>query len=92
MGRKLDLEQLKATLEQTDDDRVYFRVGKFDVRIKHEDEGIVIDVFPWDEEGFYTGDSLGSTYVFDAEADEAMEPDPDAKWDAENGQGPTATK
>lgn len=80
MGRKLDIEQVRSTLEQTDEDRVYFRAGKFDIRVVHTDEGVVVDVYPWAEADGpgYTGDSLASTYAFDNEADEALNGDPDA--------------
>lgn len=75
---KLDLDVLKATLEQTDEDRVYFRVDKFDIRVVRTDEGVVVDIYPWDEVGTYAGGAIASTYCFDTEADEAMGVDPDA--------------
>lgn len=80
MGRKLDIEQVRSTLEQTDEDRVYFRVGKFDIKVVHTDEGIVLDVFPWVEKdgASYTGECLASTYAFDSDADEVLGIDPDA--------------
>jgi len=57
-------------IEFVDTDRVYIRVCQnFDVRIVKTDEGIVIDVFPWDKDS----DSLGSTYVFDNEVIDVLE-------------------
>jgi hypothetical protein len=73
MGRPIDLTVSK--LEQTDDDRVYMKVGKFDIRIVHTDEGVVVDIFPWDSDGSYTGDCLATTFAFDSDADEAIFPD-----------------
>lgn len=81
------------TTSFTPDDhtRLNVQVGKFDVLLNHTHEGIIVDVWPRDPHGIYNGDSLATCAVQNDDADEAMEPDPDAKWDAENGQGPTET-
>lgn len=78
----------KVTPNRDDPNRLNVQVGKFDVLLNHTDEGIIVDVWPNDPAGLYNGDSLGTVAVQNDDADEAMEPDPDAKWDAENGQGP----
>lgn len=69
MGRPIDIEKVRNTLEQTDEDRIYLGVGKFDIRIVHTDEGIVVDIFPYDE-GVALGDPIATTYAFDSDADE----------------------
>lgn len=69
MGRRINLENIKGSMEQTDEDRIYLGVGKFDIRIVHTDEGIVVDIFPY-EEGVTQGDPIATTYAFDSEVDE----------------------
>lgn len=67
MGRKIDMNEFLASIEQTDEDRVYMRVGMFDVRLVHTDEGIVVDVYPF-AEFVRTGEPIATTYAYDADA------------------------
>lgn len=54
------------TVERTDDDRIYIGVNQlFDVRLNKTYEGVVVDIFPWEDKD--AGESLGSTYAFDHE-------------------------
>ena len=60
----LDIE----SIEYCDNDRAYIRVNEhFDVRFVKTDEGLVIDVFAV-EGDLSGGDSLATTYAYDAEA------------------------
>ena len=68
MGRPFKLEDTK--IEQPDDDRLWIRIGKFDVRLVHTDEGIVVDIYPFGDD--YAGEPIATTYAFDVDADEAL--------------------
>lgn len=45
---------------------LWLRVENFDLLIKRTDEGIVVDVFAFKENGDY-GEALSSTYAYDGE-------------------------
>lgn len=49
---------------------VWIEVGKFAVRIKHEHEGVVVDVYQNGHED--EGDSLTSCYVFNNDVEEEV--------------------
>lgn len=44
---------------------IHMRVENFDLHIKRTDEGIVVDIYDFQDE--LNGESLGSTYAFDSE-------------------------
>ena len=44
MSRDIDCDHFMRYLE-IEDNYVYIRIGVFDVKIKHESEGIVVDVY-----------------------------------------------
>lgn len=55
-------------LERPGDDRLEFGVNElFDVVLRKVDEGLVVDIFPWDPK-YGCHELLGSTYAFDHEA------------------------
>jgi hypothetical protein len=72
-GPLLDYDEAIARSEQTDMDRMYLKVGPFDVKLAKTDEGLVVDVYPWKEEG--SDIVLASTYAFDSDAEAACEDD-----------------
>lgn len=68
-GRPIELLDLNA--EQPEPHTLEMLIGKFDVRIHHTDEGIVVDL--WDRE--CNADApLASTYAFDSDADAVSGP------------------
>ena len=72
MNRDINLSDIR--LELTEPNRLYVKVGKFDILINHTHEGVIIDVFPWvdeDSEG-YSGDALATLAVADEDADDAL--------------------
>jgi hypothetical protein len=71
MGRLINLEDVKASMVQTDDDRVRLEFGSFDIQIVHTDEGVVVDIYSkLKNEGPFV-ESLASTYAYDAETADA---------------------
>lgn len=64
-----------ARIESTEPNRIWVKVGKFDVLLNHTDEGIVVDVWPWVEANapILPDNPLATCYAFDTDADEALE-------------------
>jgi hypothetical protein len=63
-----------ARIDNLEPNRMYVKVGKFDVLLNHTDEGLVVDVYPWvevDGPG-YDGFALATLCAFDSDADDAM--------------------
>lgn len=62
-------------MEVTEPNRLWVKVGKFDVLLNHTDEGIAVDIWPWVEPdaAIHPDEPLASCYAFDTEADEALE-------------------
>lgn len=50
--------------------RLKVRVGKFDIRINHTDEGVVVDVWPYPIT--MLAEPLATCYAFDSDADDAL--------------------
>lgn len=71
--RAIDLKN--ADIFQTEPNRLWVKVGKFDILINHTDEGVVVDVWPWVEQDadIHPDKPLASCYAFDSDADEALE-------------------
>lgn len=65
MTRGIDLEAL--AIEQIAPDRLIMTVGKFDLRIRHTEEGISVDI--WDAAG-REANELACCYAFDSDLSE----------------------
>jgi len=72
-------EQEKPSLTQNSSDEytldnisVWISVKKMSVYVHQTDEGVIVDVYALGHEDDDTG-PLGSTYVFDSEAEEVIE-------------------
>jgi hypothetical protein len=72
--RSIKLENARLDIE---DNRMWVRIGKFDVLLNHTDEGIVVDVWPWVEADsiIHPDAPVASCYAFDSDADDALEVD-----------------
>ena len=66
----IDIDKFKASIEQTTEDRVWVGVDVFDICIIRTDEGIVVNIYPY-EEGVTHEGPIATTY---AVADEAANP------------------
>lgn len=71
--RAIDLDNVR--IEITEPNRMWVKVGKFDVLLNHTEEGIVVDVWPWVEANdmLTIGEPLASCYAFDVDADDAIQ-------------------
>lgn len=74
--RAISVSDCREAVEMTDVNRMWVKVGKFDVLLNHTDEGIVVDVWPWVEKdsAFIPDEPLATCYAFDADADDAVSP------------------
>lgn len=69
--RAIKLED--AHVEQAEPNRLEVKVGKFDIRINHTDEGVVVDIWPWqDGDNIVRVEPLATCYAFDSDADDAL--------------------
>lgn len=70
--RTIKLEDARLDVE---DNRMWVRIGKFDVLLNHTDEGIVVDVWPWVEKDalILPDEPVATCYAFDSDADAALE-------------------
>ena len=80
-----------SRIEITEPNRLWVKVGKFDVLLNHTDEGIAVDVWPWvpEDAAFPPDEPLATCYAFDTDADDAvMDPDEvaHARMDAEGSE------
>lgn len=87
--RDINLDDIR--LEVTEPNRLWVKVGKFDVLLNHTDEGIAVDVWPWVPKdcSFPPDEPLATCYAFDSDADDAvMDPDEvaHARMDAEGSE------
>lgn len=71
--RDINIEDIR--LEVTEPNRLWLKVGKFDVLLNHTDEGIVVDVWPFvgEDIGSMPAEPLASCYAFDSDADAFIE-------------------
>lgn len=76
--RSINLSDIR--LELTEPNRLWVKVGKFDVLLNHTHEGLIVDVLPWVEADGpgYAGEVLATLCVEDSDADAAIGVDPDA--------------
>ena len=70
-----DVKMSLNNIEFVDEDRVYIGVNNlFDIRIIKTDEGIVIDVYPYNEDGASQFDEpVATTYAYENEVVELSE-------------------
>lgn len=67
-------------LDGDEPNRLWVKVGKFDVFLNHTEEGIVVDIWPRVEpcSSIEPDEPLTSCYAYDSDADAALEgPDED---------------
>ena len=71
--RSINLADIR--LEVTEPNRLWVKVGKFDVLLNHTDEGIVVDVWPWVEPNaaILPDEPVATCYAFDSDAEAALE-------------------
>lgn len=69
-----DINLYDARIDTTEPNRLWLKVGKFDVLLNHTDEGIVVDVWPWVEVDapIYPDEPLATCYAFDTDADDTI--------------------
>lgn len=75
MPRDIDLKN--ARLDNEEPNRLYVKVGKFDITINHTDEGVVVDIWPWVEPNsdILPDEPLATCHAFDSDADAAANPE-----------------
>jgi hypothetical protein len=74
--RDINLNDIR--MEVTEPNRLWAKVGKFDVLLNHTDDGIVVDVWPWipSDHPVMPDEPLGTCYAFDCDADDALNIEP----------------